>query len=243
MARNYVQFNRFTTGGGSGIVLLVRARKDLMSAKEYFASFVYWTPGDVKINDILLRGYFKPQDFERFEDLNENSFLAVARKEGEILINDKMEEGYNDQQAKMIVDAAQRKEGIREILRNPFRHILVMVPFAWRGLFIEAGYSYGLTGFLVGINGALFMVLLNLFLFFSFFYQFALSIKKRHWQLFIVLIPPLYLYLINTIISHNKPRYNIPMVPFLIMSAILMILYIIDKRNSPIKKKSAKTLK
>jgi 4-amino-4-deoxy-L-arabinose transferase-like glycosyltransferase len=231
MIRNYVHFDKFTNGGQGGLVLLVRARKNLMNYREYPASFLYWTPGGLKINEKILRGYFDVKDYERFNSKNEGSFIAIARKERLELVDIIREDGYSEQKAYIMADGELKKRALGEIFNNPFKHVLAILPFAWRGLFIETGYSYKLPGFLLTIEGGTFMIILNICLFFSFFYLFGLSIRKKSWKIFVILIPSVYLYIMNILVSHDKPRYNIPILPFLMISTLLILVHFMSRNK------------
>jgi len=239
MTRNYIHFNSFTTGGQGGIVLLVRAKKNLMSFREYAATFIYWLPGGTKINEKVFVGYFNENDFKRFNDDNENSFLYIARNERRKIKGSLVESGYTEQEALVLTDKIIKSEALVEIIKNPGRHIICILPFAWRGIFIETGYSYKLPGSLLTIEGASFMIILNIFLIFAFFYQFISCIKRKSWGIFFILIPPMFLFLINSFLSHNKPRYNIPILPFLVIASFLLISSFFDRNEEVIKKAEA----
>jgi hypothetical protein len=60
----------------------------------------------------------------------------------------------------------------------------------------------------------------------SLFAVFFISIKRKYWELFIVLLPALYLYGMNTLLTHNIPRYNDPAIPLLVIASLFFIHYL-----------------
>jgi 4-amino-4-deoxy-L-arabinose transferase-like glycosyltransferase len=234
--RNYFHFRDIFITNRGGIVLLVRANKNLMTFREYAASFIEWTPGGKDINEKLLNNFFNKEDFERFDDSNPNSFVAEARKARTDLRNLRINEGYDEQAAMNFADNELQNMAIQKIIRNPLRHLLATFQFAWRGLFVEVGYLFLLPGFVSHVGGGFFILIYNIILFASFFAMAILNIKNKNWDIFAFLVPGLYLFLINSLLTHNKPRYNIPILPILIISFILVINLIYSKRQNLLKR-------
>ncbi len=218
MIRNYQQFNNSNLTGRGGIVLLIRAEKDNMTLKEYAASLLYWTPSE-KINTLLMQKIFSESDYRRLIRSNNDSFYYKVTREELGAKNDTVTNTILPEYTSFEKDEELKNKAIKMILKNPFRHVIATVQFVWRGIFVEKGFLLILPGStkIEILNNNL----LNLFLFFSFFYMFIYSIRKRMWHLFAFMMPGIYLFSINSFITHNIPRYNIPIIPVLIISMIL----------------------
>jgi 4-amino-4-deoxy-L-arabinose transferase-like glycosyltransferase len=228
MYRNYRQFGSFFVANGGGVILLLRAGKDTLTNKEILASFIYWMPGEKVKNEILDRTLGK-ESYARLDRSKQTSIYRIAQNTRDNLTEQKLKEGYTKGMADLIVDKELRKMGEEGILKNPFRHLLVTLPIAWRGIFIEVGFTLTILNnnfLLLQFDTILFI---NIFLFFCFFYVIILILKKRKWQLLMLYIPAIYLYLINSFITQDKPRYNIAFLPLLFLAAIMFVSHMINK--------------
>jgi 4-amino-4-deoxy-L-arabinose transferase-like glycosyltransferase len=226
--RNYRHFGDFSLTNGGGAVLLTRAGKNSMNVKEYFASFIYWLPGK-SVRESLLNKIMDVKDYERLDRSKEISFHKTVQRTNKELIDSKIQEGYDESEAVLLTDRELRRTAINYILRNPLKHIITTLPLAWRGIFIETGFRYEILNrnlFLIQADSVLFI---NIILFFSLFFSIIYLIRKRKWDVFLILVPSIYLYFINSFITHNKPRYNIPILPILIFCVFIFIIFICDK--------------
>jgi hypothetical protein len=219
MIRNYYHFNHFTFTGRGGIVLLVRAEKDNMTLKEYMASLLYWSPSE-KIRTLILPKIFSESDYRRLIRSNKDSFYYKVTREELGAKNDPDTNTISPEYTSFEKDKELRSKAIKMILKNPIRHVLATIQFAWRGIFVEKGFSllFSNSNKIEILNNNL----INLLLFFSFFYMFIYSIRKKIWNLFAFMMPGIYLFSINSFITHNIPRYNIPIIPILLISMILL---------------------
>lgn len=230
--RNYKQFGNFFITNRGGLVLLIRAEKDTMSFKEYLSSFIYWAPGD-RAKEFILNKFFNKNDYVRWDRDNPESFYMVATRDlagikhvSEFQIVDPVSRTLQK-------DKELRKLATDMILKHPFRHIFATIPFAWRGIFAEDGYTVITPFFKIALNSGYSCLILNLFFFFSLFYLSILSIKKKKWDIFAVFLPSLYIYAINSFLSHNRTRYTMPIIPILTIAALVFIFYLYQKRKKP----------
>ncbi len=229
MARNYYHFGHFALTGRGGIVLLVRAEKNLMTPKEYLASFFYWSPSE-KVRTLILSKILSEKDYERLDRSNKNSFYYQVTRVELGVKNVPETNTISPEYTTFEKDSELRKKAIDLILKHPIRHILAIPQFVWRGLFPESGFLIDLPGsteFKIANNN-----ILNLFISFSFFYMFIFSIRKKMWNLFAFLLPGIYLFSINSLMTHNIARYSAPIIPVLIISTVLFFYFRLKQPHS-----------
>jgi hypothetical protein len=228
MFRNYKKLDDFCITNKGGIVSYYRSELNAMSNKEFLASFIYWAPGK-EFKENLLSKIFEKEEYEKLIRTDENSYLQGARQKLDNLINSAIEEGYSQEEAVLIADKQMKNIALKRTLRNPFRHILVTIPIAWKGTIVETGFTFVVSKanwFLFQLKSALFT---NIILFLSFFSIIIFSLKKHKWGMFLMLLPSIYLYFLNSFITHNKARYNYPLIPILVASVALSLFYLIQK--------------
>jgi 4-amino-4-deoxy-L-arabinose transferase-like glycosyltransferase len=227
MARNYMHFGRFFITERGGIVLLLRSECNMMNRKEYLGAFLYWAP-DKYLSESLLKSFFgedaiKPGGaLERLNRLNDSSFYLRTKA-----IWAKVEKEFANQKKSEMVDKRLKSMAKTNILQHPVRHILATLPIGWRGLFAEHGYRLKIPGSGIVINSS---VPTNIVYFAAFFFLTFLSIKNRWWELFALILPALYLYGIQTALTHNLARYNKPIIPILVIAMLFVVHYITSKR-------------
>jgi 4-amino-4-deoxy-L-arabinose transferase-like glycosyltransferase len=221
MYRNYQHFNEFTITNKSGIVLYYRSALNTMTKKEFFASFIYWLPGkDAK--EAILDRIFEEEDYIKLDRRNDEGYRMSSRKILEDLQDSFIEQGYDKQESVLLADKKLRQMAIQRILKNPARHVLVTIPIAWKGIFIETGYSFVLRNPNWFWLSARSVVFVNIILFFSFFYVIISSLVRRKWDIALFFLSPFYLYFLNTVATHNKERYNFPLIPVMVIAAVLL---------------------
>jgi len=232
MVRNYMHFGRFFITERGGNVLLLRAECNMMNRKEYLGAFLYWAP-DKLLSESLLKCFFgqdaiKPGGaLERLNRHNDSSFYLRTKA-----IWTKLEKEFGGQTGN-VVDKKLKSMAKTKILKHPFRHILATLPIAWRGLFAEHGYQLKIPGSGIVINSS---VPTNIVYFAALFFLTFLSIKNRWPDLFALILPALYLYGIQSFLTHNLARYNKPIIPILVIAMLFVVHYLVSK-----KKKKKKT--
>jgi len=139
-----------------------------------------------------------------------------------------MEQGYTKQEAALLADKEIRSAAFERILKNPLKHILATIPIAWKGIFIETGYTFMVRNpnwLILQLRSVLFI---NIILFFCFFYAIIYSLVRKKWAVSLFFLSPFYLFFINSFITHNKPRYNYPLNPVMIIAVVLLVYYFIQ---------------
>jgi len=228
MVRNYIHFDKFYISGRGGNILSIRAEYDMMNAREYFGSFLFWTP-DNYVRKKLIPRFFGEKALHSggaLERLLRNNYktgyLRQATNKRKELIA-----AYGTGMETTVIDKEMRRYARNKILRHPFRHIFVTLPIAWKGLFVEDRYSLSVPFSMVLVSS----VGISLAYFGSLFFLAGLGIKRRQWDLFSVSLPALYLYGVNSFCTHNIPRYNQPIIPVLIVALLIVVHLLINRKS------------
>ena len=209
--RNYRQMGRYYSTDRGGLALDVRADYNLMTPKEYWASFPYFASLNSKWNFMK---YFKGINSEDTKRLhislnNPHSIYLKARHRRSELI--KKYGGYTR------ADKIQLNEALGKIRSHPGKHLMASLPFGFRGLFAKQG-----------LRGP--------FLFSVFFFMFALSIYARHRDLFLIFLPGVFSFAFYALVSVCEPRYNMPIIPMLYVASIVGFHWVYLKLFKPEKK-------
>lgn len=253
--RNYIYFKNPTITTRSGMVLLVRAKKNMLNVKEYFGAFWYWTLNGAlakssnleqslqqkgviverldQIKELFINLSYAKQSFQKggiFERINrdnDSSYYKTAENEWEMLITKKYS-GYPN--SILLADAECKKIAINEILAHPVRHLLTTLPFMWRGIFVEHIYRTK-TPFYIEIFNILLLGISILYFPVLFYFAF-ISLKEKTYDLFVFSIPALYLFGIQSFFTHNLPRYNMPLIPILVATFLISMHRIARNRHA-----------
>jgi hypothetical protein len=123
MTRNYVQFGKFYITHRAGIVLLARSQYDMMNAKEYFGSFLYWTLFDPYAKQLMETIYGKNavESGGVLWNLNRDNPDGYYRKAWAISREIGKE---NKGEEAVLSEKRERNLGLKLILKHPFRHLL-----------------------------------------------------------------------------------------------------------------------
>lgn len=228
MYRNHVFFNQWTIVNKGGIVLYFRSKLDTMPLKTWMASFIYYSPGEA-VKDKLLIKLFKEEDYNKLDNAWEYGYRMLARNDMQKIIDSYINKGYGEQQAILFADKDLQKMALKSILSNPLKHLFVSIPLAWFGISVETSYKLVIVNqnfFILQVGSALFIPII---LFLSFFTLIIWSIVRKRWEILLFLIPSLFLYLINDLITHSKGRYNYPLIPVLNIAFVLVVFYLTEK--------------
>lgn len=216
MTRNYIHFDVAYITGRAGSVMAIRNEYDKMNATEYFGAFYYWTP-----DRFVMRKMFEKHG---------NSALASDGALG--MLNRDNRKGYY-KTAKSIGEGSaknaqrQKNKYLMNFIKHPFKHLAVTLPIGWRGIFHSNGfvinapfYLYFQCTLLVSLTYAVSFVLLIL-----------LALRKKRWDIVAITLPVLYLYAINSLLTHNIPRYNLPSLGLCMVSFAVVLCYFRNKQS------------
>lgn len=236
MARNYINFDKAHISERGGIVLLVRSHYNTITLKEYFTSFLWWTPtrftdgvsGNAK--KIYTEGWISRfvdyEDVKRLDLGNPDGFRRETRR-----LKDELYNKYGSTEA----DIAAKSMAVENIKAHPVRHLLMCFPLAWRGMFVEVDNRF----FIIPAS------VMSLLLFIGFFGFTIRSIRKGEWKNIAFILASMYIFTLYPLVTHNIPRYQRPLIPILWITTILFFEPIISRltvrirdrfRASPVKR-------
>lgn len=196
MARNLHHFDRFIITEGGGLVLKIRAGMNMMTAREYLASFLYWSESEYLAGE-LLPAAFGPGAATRVAGFDPESFFwqAVNRRK----------ELRRVEVRTAAADKILFREARAEILRHPVRHLLATIPLSFRGMKVER--DLGKSMFLwLGLAAAL-----------------GLAWRQGRAQEMAALCPAAISFGLHALLTHNIPRYNMILIPVLWISLVLIL--------------------
>jgi hypothetical protein len=226
--RSFVHFGEPVVSGRGGIVLLIRANKDKMNFTEFLGSFIVWTPGEGShaigkklFGEDYLQEGGKLERISRVRDTQ--SFYRQARRERSELVK-----ARGLQREDIAINDELKERALRQILSNPVKHLVVTLPIAWRGLFVENGFSIRVP-FLQFVLDS--VIIISLLYFSSLFYVGFLSLKRKDWKMLAFVMPALFMYGMHSLLSHNLARFNDPLIPILVVT-LLVSADLLSKRNS-----------
>lgn len=213
MTRNYVYFGTAKISGRGGEVLAIRAKFSEMSWTEYRASWLAYTPN---YGEPLLEGFFKPEDYARFDRANPESFYRSTKNRITAMrAADVVQKVYQQQE----IDDSLKAESIAKIKQNWLKHLALTATFAYRGSFIK----------MVAENS---LVPIRLVYIISLFVVLSLSLKYRDVGMIFFLLPALFSYGIHAFASHYISRFSVPLIPCLAIAFVLLIVRFNNKTQA-----------
>jgi hypothetical protein len=223
MLRNRVELGTFQVAQRAGVVLWVRAVKDMMTPEEYLGAFYVWAPGKLQAPIGRLLG-FGPADLRkggRLQHLNRSessdfaaadleaersgrpqdaiSYYRRARAERVRLGHELLTQGAPNPE--ILADQLLQKKAIAVIREHPLRHLATTIPFAWRGAAL-----------------ALPMLLAGL----------ILSLRSRRYDCALFALPSFGLVMFYALLSHFIPRYSVPVRPVMLVLAVVAATLALD---------------
>lgn len=171
-----------------GLALAIRDQFNSMTAKEYAMAFLWWTRS---VGDNWARDLFEPEDYHRFRQHYDGSFYDQGIKDYRKLRRDLMKaEGISRG------EADHRAQGIMmaRVLEQPLTLAATTLPLFYRGLWVD-------EFFLLSVPGLVYLLLRWL--------------RRRQWDLLVLLSPGLFSLAFYPLVSLNIPRYQVTALPSL----------------------------
>lgn len=220
--RNYILFDKVELSNRGDTVLLTRAVKNTMTDDEFKGSFYVYAPTSFqkdifeKIgynkNDLLPGGKYRrlirhqPGDEENVIYGNPELVTSYWEKAKAIAIGiDMKNEKIIHQYGKTNLEASKKL-----IFKNLDKHILMILPFSWRGIWSFSGRSH------------FFVMLFNLICFLSFLLMPLIALKNRSYTLFIFSLFSIGIFIFHALFSHFIWRYSAPLIPITIISFMVV---------------------
>ncbi len=203
MFRNARLFDYMKIRTGGGTVLGIRANYNMMTTKEYFASFLYWSGNTERayFSRFLLHTMFDEKDYAMLRRDNPDGYYQ--RGMAGFSLEKQGVEG--DEKDEALCDEKQIGGGVGSLLTHPFRHLLVTVPMMWRGMQVSKVPLFGVA------------------LFCLFFLLAAAAVLRRQWALFALLVPAIFSFFMHSLLTHNITRYSMPVIPVLFIAAMIVL--------------------
>lgn len=216
MLRNQAHFGAMRIAERGGVVLLMRAVKDTMTPEEYRGAFYVWAPArfqslvgkalgfsaqDLVEGGRLQRLNREPSDFAA-KDLEaelagrpEDTFTYYRRARAErVKLTNELRAAGNPQ-PESAADQELERRAMKMIEDDPGRHLVLTVPFLWRGAFLE---------FPILILGL------------------AYAALRRRADIALYVVPALGLILFYGLFSHFIQRYAVPAQPVAVVVALVL---------------------
>ncbi|QJB55672.1 hypothetical protein [Pseudodesulfovibrio sp. zrk46] len=188
--RNQEYFGRKFIATGGGVVLEIRSQYNLMPDSAFWASFAYWSRAPI----------FK-KSLKKYAD--EEIYAPLVRETGIYRTAKNKMAALADEKGELAADLQLKKEGIERILQNPWKHLRMCIPIAFR-LMMNPMFSVLYIG-----------------VYYLFFLTIYRSLGRHDWLLAALLASPVALFGLNVLASHGLPRYNGPAAPLLVLGAVL----------------------
>jgi 4-amino-4-deoxy-L-arabinose transferase-like glycosyltransferase len=207
MLRNCLTFGSPEVASRGGFMRTLRAFYDKATHDEYRAMFWYSTP---------LKRILPPseEDLERGKRLDQNNpdgfYKSAGTYASEVRANYGVQEGE-----KLLTN-----EALSEIFHNTPKYLLVTIPLAFQGIFLERGFdvlgSQVVNDFYMGI--ILILPLFPLLL---------VALTTRNVSYGLVVLVPLFSIFFHAFFSDSLPRYNFPIVPLLWVALITVAFLVL----------------
>lgn len=222
MVRNYQQLHFFGVSERAADVLLVRAKKNLMTPIERKGAICVYTANEVlrpacakyfgfNNNDLSSTGRLKrllrgsEEDKKARSEMNPEKAISFYFHATTIAYRARFD-AYLKQQSIIVANQATSKLAMQAILQHPIDHLISTLLFAWRGLNVRYADIYTYFGFfaLIAMGG--------------------LGLAKQRPQFLMVALLPTLAFAFYAFLSHFIPRYADPFIPFW-MLAVVVTLY------------------
>jgi hypothetical protein len=216
MLRNWVSLGSFQVAQRAGVVLMVRAVKDMMTPQEYLGAFYVWAPQTLHAPIGRLLGFSEAdlqrggrlQHLNRSPDSNfaeddiaaeqagrpEDAISYYRRGRAERVKLQHELAAARVPNAEVETDRILQKRAMSMIEAHPWRHIAATVPFLWRGATM-----------------AFPVLLLSL----------ILSVRFRRYDVSLLALPSFGLIMFYALLSHFIPRYSVPVRPVLLALVVI----------------------
>lgn len=196
MLRNYYEFGRAMIARRGGHLLRLRSEMNMMTTEEYYAAFWYWTPpGDFRD---FLQPHVDTSKAQRFKwRLHQPEATNFQQ------LNRNYRERMTAKFGATATDRKLKKEAIDKIVRHPVRHLAACLPIGYRGLMVSN-------------------VPISFVLFVSFFMFILYACWTRNMPLLFLISPSLFTFAFHTFLTHGLSRYNVPMIPTLIVVTLAL---------------------
>jgi len=233
MTRNYIHLDSFELRARGGDVIYLRVLETQYTG---FALLYAWSP---PVFQDLIGAYvgYSP------EDLDEGGRLGLQNRENPSNYKNGRFELYDQMIAEASIEFTKTFQfgdwltqlAFEEFQSNPAEFLIKTPAVAWRGIWTMSEKNLRYLGVDIDcpivcisaqdypfIGGTLFPII-NLSIFLTFIWIIPYSFFNRYYALTAIFILPFGMFIFHTVFSHNIPRYNYPLEPFMWLSAMVFI--------------------
>lgn len=196
IVRNGLAMGEYSISKGyASFILVQRVAYNDMGWDEFGASFVYGLPD---FGDSLAKDMFEPELYERFDYMNPEGFYLIGN--GRLRAETIEAAGGVDQHLSYLMK--------HEVLGNAFKHTVVTLSLAWRGMWVSKYWGLISIPIFLGV--------------------FVYAWRRRWGEFLIFSIPPWFMLGFHAFTSVNVVRYNLILIPALSVGAAFAIVCLVD---------------
>lgn len=221
LLRNHHYFGTYNVTGTGAATLRIRAEYDQMTWREYIASFAYWA-GDGRER---IAGTFFPEDwYHRLDrDNSATGYYRIAKGRGAQLFR---ETGLAGRELK----EALGQEAKSMIFADPVKHVLVSIPFAWRGLYAESGLSIHPRP--MKLSGLMTRLIQNPLYWIAAVFCIVHGLRRRDYRYLVFATLVFWGWASYAGGSHYIPRYSYPFIPILATLTVTAISILLSRKSA-----------
>lgn len=231
MYRNYLHTGEYVFTLRYGNQLAKRAAFTSMNARQHLAAFVAYTPPSQTTTEFkswITRDFLSPREYAALEERGEYSVKEKIKHQRIKEVKEEMRQ-VGSQPTLTAVQNRLAGEGMWEIARNPFKHLLATMAMAYKGSFVERGYEIDVNIGLPLTASVKAPIAINAMLFAGLIVCSVKACRAGQWALLLLLLPSYYLYVINAVVTFNITRYNLPMLPLLNVCLGCMLMQFLNR--------------
>lgn len=204
MLRNEVYLGSFGISKGyASFILVQRVAYNRMSWEEWGASFIYGLPD---FGDSLAEDIFEPASYERFDYDHPEGFYEIGNSS---LRKETIEKaGGLEHHLSYLLK--------QEVIGNPFKHVMVTLSLAWRGMWVSKYWGFVTIPIFIGV--------------------FIVSLQQRRWGYVLFSLAPWFMLGFHAFTSVNVVRYNLILIPCLAIAGAILLTGIICSITNRVKK-------
>ena len=219
LARNYYYHGAYNITNRGAATLRIRAEYNQMTWREYLASFAYWAANAKERSASLL---FARDDYRRLDRNNhEDGYYRVGKGGGGALV---VEHGLKGRPLRDQLAA----EAKAMILADPVKHILVSIPFGWRGLFPETGLTIHPGS--IEFSGGATRLILNLIYWGGAVFCVVQGLRRRDYRYLIFATLAFWGWASYAGGSHFVSRYSMPFIPILVILTVTAATNLLSRK-------------
>ena len=203
-----------------GLVMAVRAQYDLMGWRDYWLTYLVFTR-PLAESRILGRAV-APARLEQFDrpGVKGRTHRLALSEHGDVFSR----AGFTTAATPLTAESNRdlQREALSAFRRRWMMHTALVPAFAYRGMWLPVGLgeSAAQLGRLISVPMIGLTAVWTAALFPFFVAGLLGVIRDRHWTRLLLHLPVIYSIGVHSVLTHSLPRYNVPLVPLLLVASI-----------------------